>query len=391
MLRRLVKLIWLCSAFAVFSAYAGEDDDVLAYASASCGSSWVYFGTRATGTGTGIVAARLDSSGHLTPVGVVSDINRATWLTAHPTLPVLYAASDPGGTAASTIYSLAVDRETGALSIKNSALSGGIGATHMTVDEDLKSLFVAHFGSGQVSWMSTLRDGSIGTLLSIQQQYGTGPNPRQTAPHAHGVAVDPTKRFLVANDFGADRIFVYRLNTRTDQLVPAATPFTSVPAGSGPRHPVFHPYSPFMFIVSELASSVSSFRWDAWSGSLQLVQTLALDDPTFTGAKSASQIQISRDGRFVYAANRGTNSMQVYLVNIFTGTLQQIQVISSQGLSPWDFALDPTGRWLVVANNVSNSIAVFAVDRVSGKLTATAETLSLPLPSNVTFVRADSN
>src|SRR5436309_1190891 len=98
MLRRLIKLIWLCSAFAVFPAHADEDADSLAYASGGCGGSWVYFGTRATGTGTGIVAARLDASGHLTPVGLVSDINRATWLTAHPTLPILYAASDPGGT-----------------------------------------------------------------------------------------------------------------------------------------------------------------------------------------------------------------------------------------------------------------------------------------------------
>jgi 6-phosphogluconolactonase len=391
MLRRLLKLLWLCSAFVVLPSYAGDDDDGLAYASGSCGSSWVYFGTRATGTGTGIFAARLDSSGHLTPVGIVSDINRATWLIAHPTLPVLYAASDPGGTAPSTIYSLAVDRETGALTTKNSALSGGIGATHMAVDEDLKSLFVAHFGSGQVSWMSTLRDGSVGALLSVQQQYGTGPNPRQTAPHAHGVVVDPTKRFLVANDFGADRIFAYRIDTKADQLVPAATPFTSVTAGSGPRHSVFHPYGNYMFVVSELASSVSSYRWDAWSGTLKLVQTAAMGDPTYTGTKSASQIQISRDGRFLYAANRGSNSMEVYSINIFTGTLQLIQVIPCPGVTPWDFALDPSGRWLLVAMNASNSIAEFAVDFLTGKLTATTETLSLPLPSNVTFMRADSH
>jgi 6-phosphogluconolactonase len=146
-----------------------------------------------------------------------------------------------------------------------------------------------------------------------------------------------------------------------------------------------------MFIVSELASSVSSFRWDAWSGTLKPVQTLALDDPSYTGAKSASQIQISSDGRFVYAANRGINSMQVYSVNLFTGTLQLVQVIPAGGLTPWDFALDPTGRWLVVANNASNSIAVFGVDRITGKLTATTETLSLPQPSNVTFVRADNH
>jgi len=398
MLRRLMKSIWLCSAFAVLSASAGTDEgydngysDGRACDHGYCGGSWVYFGTRASGAGQGIVAARLDARGHLTPVGLASEIVRPTWLTAHPTLPVLYAASDPGATVESTIYSLAVDRDTGALSVKNSLPSGGIGATHVAVDEDLKSLFVAHFGSAQVSSLSILRDGRVGAVQSVQQQYGTGPHPRQAAPHAHGVAVDPTQRFLVANDFGADRLFVYRIDADSGQLVPASTPYTSLPAGSGPRHSVFHPNGRFMFVVSELTATLSSYRWDAWQGSLTNVQTLAMDDPAYVGTKSASQIQISRDGRFVYAANRGINSMQVYSVNAWTGMLTQIQVIPCQGTTPWDFALDPTGRWLVVANNASNSIAVFEVNRVTGKLEATTETLTLSQPSNVTFVSTDND
>jgi 6-phosphogluconolactonase len=114
-----------------------------------------------------------------------------------------------------------------------------------------------------------------------------------------------------------------------------------------------------------------------------------MDDPAYTGAKSASQIQISRDGRFVYAANRGINSMQVFAVDAKAGTLQAIQTIPAGGTTPWDFALDPTGHWLVVANNASNSIAVFAVDRGTGKLAATTETLSISQPSNVTFMKAE--
>jgi 6-phosphogluconolactonase len=282
-----------------------------------------------------------------------------------------------------------VDRETGALSIKNSVNSGGIGATHLAVDADLKSLFAAHFGSGQVSWLSLSRDGSLGQVLSVQQQYGTGPLPRQTAPHAHGVVVDPRQRFLIANDFGADRIFVYRIDTKTQLLTPAAVPYLSVTAGSGPRHSVFHPNGEFMFTVSELNASLSSYRWDAKQGVLEPVQILAMDDPAYTGAKSASQIQISRDGRFVYAANRGINSMQVFAVDAKAGTLQAIQTIPAGGTTPWDFALDPTGHWLVVANNASNSIAVFAVDRGNGKLAATTETLSISQPSNVTFMKAE--
>jgi 6-phosphogluconolactonase len=218
----------------------------------------VYLGTRASGAGQGIVAARLDENGHLTPVGVVAEVNRPTWLSAHPKLPVLYSVSDPG-TTPSSIYSFKVNRETGALTLKNSVPSGGIGATQLAVNRELKSIFAAHFGSGQTSWLSLLPDGSLGALQSVQQQYGTGPHPRQTAPHSHGVVVDPTERFLLANDFGADRIFIYRIDTRSDQLEPAATPFVQVPAGSGPRHSVFHPNGRFLFVVSELSAEVSTY------------------------------------------------------------------------------------------------------------------------------------
>lgn len=386
MLRPLMKLMCVFTAFAAFAAHAHGDGGP------DCGdgpcSNWVYLGTRASGAGQGIVAARLDSNGHLTPVGVVAEINRPTWLSAHPNLPVLYSVSDPGSTA-STLYSFKVNRETGALTLKNSVPSGGVGATYLAVNRDLKSIFAAHFGSGQTSWLSLEHDGSLGALLSVQQQYGTGPHPRQAAPHSHGLVVDPTERFLLANDFGADRIFIYHIDTKNDELVPAATPFVQVPAGTGPRHSVFHPNGRFLFVVSELSAEVSSYRWEAWPGRLTLVQTLAMDDPSYTGTKSASHIQISSDGRFVYAANRGIHAMQVYEVNSWTGKLELIQTIPSQGQSPWDFSLDPTGRWLVVANNVSNSINVFGVNRRTGKLEATAETFSMQQPSNVTFVRGE--
>lgn len=392
MLRPLKKMMCLFTAFAAVTAYAGGGgsghDDGPDCGNGPC-SNWVYLGTRASGTGLGIVAARLDKHGVLTPVGVVAEVNRPTWVSPHPKLPVLYSVSDPGGTAPSTLYSFKVNRETGALTLKNSVASGGVGATHLAVNRELKSIFAAHFGSGQTSWLSLQNDGSLGSLLSIQQQIGSGPHPRQASAHSHGVAVDPSERFLLANDFGADKIFVYRINERDDQLEPAATPFVSVPAGSGPRHSVFHPNGRFLFVVSELSAEVSSYRWESWPGRLTHIQTLAMDDPSYTGTKSASHIQISEDGRFVYAANRGIHAMQVYDVNPWTGKLALIQTIPSQGQSPWDFALDPTGRWLVVANNVSNTINLFEVDRRTGKLEATTQSFTMSQPSSVTFVRGE--
>ena len=384
MLRRILKLTSLCTAFALLSANAlGQE---VAAADDSCGSYWVYIGTLA---GQGIVGARMDeATGQLTSIGVVATMTRPTWLTVHPALPVLYSVSDPGNTIASSLYSFAQDPVSGSLTVKNIVLSGGTGATHLAADQELQSLFVANYGSGQVSWLSLLPDGSIGTLLSLATDYGTGPSPRQTSPHAHSVTVDPTKRFVLTPDLGADRIFVNAINTDTDQLTPAATPFFSVAAGSGPRHGVFHPNGHFFFTTNELTAEVNSYRWLAWPGVLQQVQTLSLDPSTFTGTKSASHLAISRDGRFLYVADRGSNSLVVYAVSSRNGTLTQIQNIPDTGTSPWDFTISPSGRWLLVANNVSNTVDEFAVNPVTGLLQATTVSLSTTQPSNVAFMPA---
>jgi 6-phosphogluconolactonase len=386
MLKRLLQLTSLCTAFAVLSANAWGQE--LAAADDSCGSYWVYIGTL---TGQGIVGARMDeATGQLTSIGLVAAMTRPTWLTVHPKLPVLYSVSDPGNTIASSLYSFAQDPVSGALTVKNTVLSGGTGATHLAADQELHSLFVANYGSGQVSWVSILGDGSLGTLLSIATDYGTGPSPRQTSPHAHSVAVDPTKRFVLTPDLGADRIFINSIDTDTDQLTPAATPFFAVAAGSGPRHGVFHPNGHFFFTTNELTAEVNSYRWLAWPGVLQQVQTLSLDPATFTGTKSGSHLAISRDGRFLYVADRGSNSLVVYAVSSRTGTLTQVQSIANTGTSPWDFTIAPSGRWLLVANNVSNTVDEFAVDPITGLLQATTVSLSTPQPSNVAFLPAQN-
>ena len=350
------------------------------------GTHWVYFGTRSTEAGQGIVAARFDAkNGRLSPIGIVAEVRKPAWLLAHPTLPVLYSVSEVSNE--SRVFAFSRDPSTGKLTLINSVASGGGGATHLAFDEAAKALFVAHYGTGHVSWLPTAEDGRLGIPNSVQSNYGTGPNQeRQTAPHAHGVVVDPSRRFVLAADLGADRIFVYGFDPATRQLVPAPQPFASSSPGAGPRHLTFHPNGQFLFLVTEMAAEVVSYRWDAQQARLQHIQTLPMDDPTFTAQKSAAHIAISRDGRYVYASNRGANAIAVFAVSSKDGTMRLVQRISSQGKTPWDFSIDPTGRWMLVANSNSNAIAVFAVDPQTGELTATQETMSMTMPSNVTFI-----
>ncbi len=334
----------------------------------------------------GIYGAWFDpDSGHFTALGRVADIAAPTWLAADPKHPRLYSVTS-GDAGSDNLIALSADPKTGALSVLNRTASGGGDATYLALDPRSHALFSANYATGQVSAVPVAPDGRLGAMASIQSDSGTGPGPRQTAPHAHAAVPDPSGRYVLVPDLGADRVFVYRFDAATRQLSPAATPFETLPPGTGPRHLVFHPNGKLAFLVSELSAEVRSYRWNARTGQLQVLQTVSLLSPGFTGKKSGGEIAISADGRFVYASSRGENTIVVYAVDAKTGQLTEIQRAPSQGNSPWSFAFDPSGRWFLVADEASSLIAAFRVDTRSGQLTPSAETLSVPRPVTVTFL-----
>jgi 6-phosphogluconolactonase len=286
----------------------------------------------------------------------------------------------------STIHSFAVDQASGSLKLINEVSSGGVDATDMHLDLASSTLFVANHNSGDVSALPLLAGGSLGPAASNQKDYGTGPNPRQKMPQAHGVTIDPSHRYVLVSDFGADRIFVYRFDSANRTMTPAQTPFEPVPPGSGARHLVFHPNGRFLYLDTELTAEVRSYRWDAKTGRVQLLQTLSPYPAGYSGEKSAAEIAISRDGGHLYLSLRGDqNSIVVYAVNKQSGALNEVQRVSSEGKSPWSFGIDPTGHWMLVTNIDSNSVNVFGIDSATGKLSATHESLSVPVPAAVTF------
>jgi 6-phosphogluconolactonase len=360
-------------------------------------SELVYIGTHGTGKAEqpnsspqGIYAARIDTrTGHLSPLGLQVELERATWLVTHPKLPVIYAVADPGGgvSAESNIHSFAVDLASGKLTQLNKAGAGGLDATHLGLDAASKTLFVANHGSGDVTALPLQPDGSLGKVVSSQKDYGTGPNPRQKMPEAHGVAADPSHRYVLVADFGADRIFVYHFDRAARTLTPAHVPYESTPAGSGPRHLVFHPNKKFLYLDTELTAELRAYSWDANNGRLHLVQALSPYPAGYSGAaRSASEIAVSANGRFLYVSLRGDqDSIVAYAVNKQAGTLTEIQRISSQGKTPWSFGIDRTGHWMLVTNEASNSVTVFGIDPDTGQLNATNESLSIPKPVTVTF------
>jgi 6-phosphogluconolactonase len=348
-------------------------------------SSLVYVGT----DGGQIAAMRFDAgTGKLTGLGVSADLAKPRWAVPHPSLPVLYVAAE-NAAKDGTVVAYSVNRATGALSKINEVLAGGAGTTHLGLDAPSMTLFAANFGGGTTSSIAIKQDGSLDALVSTVKSVGTGPHRRQTSPHAHGVAVDPSGRYALVADMGADRVFVFGFDraTHTLRADDAATARAWVaPAGSGPRHYVFAADGRFVYLLSELTAELTSLRWDAQSGRLTPVQTLPLSSAGFQGAKSGSEIVISPDGRYVYVGNRGESELMVYRVNAQSGELDLTQRTSAGGGLPWAFALHSSGKWLLVANQRSDKVNVFSVDVATGKLTDTGQSFDSPVPLSITFV-----
>jgi len=355
---------------------------------ASSANVFVYVGTQGNEPGQGVFAARLNTTtGQLTPLGVVAQLARPTWIVADPKRPRLYAVSETGndGKTQGKVHALRADTKTGALALISSVDSGGGGPTHLALDAGAGGLLVAHYGSGHVAALPVRADGGADGPRSVQLDVGSGPSPRQKSAHAHGVAIDPSGRYALVADLGADKVFVYPYNRRTRQLAPAAATSVSVPPGTGPRHLVFHPNGRLVFLISELVPAIRTYEWDARQGRMtELSVVRAGGEPPISGA----EIAVSRDGRFVYASIRGEHVIVAYAVAPKSGALTEVQRIASRGQTPWSFRLDPSERWLLAANQGSGTVTVLKRDRATGRLSATDQSIAVNKPTSLAILPA---
>lgn len=348
----------------------------------------VYFGTH----GNSIVAARLDErTGRLASLGPVANVERPTWLVAAPTGPYVYSVSEIGNDGASQarVHSFRADAATGALTPLNDVGSGGGGATHLALDAASATLFVANYGTGQVASLPVQADGRLGPAVSVLQDEGSGPSPRQKGPHAHGIAVAPGGRAILVTDLGADRIFIERVDPVTHMMRAGDSPALAVKSGSGPRHAAFVPHTNLVYVDSELTGEITGYRWNPATATLRPLATVSTSAPTYQGTRSAAELAASADGRFVYVSNRGEDTIVTYAVNAGTGDLREVQRVPSGGKTPWSFGIEPGGDWMLATNEGSSSVTVFRIDRRTGKLTATGEALAVEKPVSVAFLHRE--
>jgi len=333
----------------------------------------------------GILAYDWDSaSGELAAAGVAAKLDNVDWITYSPDRKYLFAAAEvdsfngkPTGAVAS--FSV-VD---GGLRQLSAQSSGGKGTCHVALDHTGSVLLSADYGGGSAAAF-LVTDGKLSPAAWSEHYTGHGPNAdRQESAHAHFASFSPDNRFAYINDLGEDCIHIYRLNTATAMLAPAGT-YHSKP-GAGPRTLHFHPNGHTAYCMNELDSTVVVLRWSKTDGSLTPQASLELLPKVHGGGNTGCDTVISRNGRFVYFANRGTDFIFECKADPATGSLTPIGPSSCGGKTPRNFVLDPTERWMLVANQDSNQISVFARNAESGTLAKEGKSFAAATPMCILF------
>jgi 6-phosphogluconolactonase len=353
--------------------------------------SWVFFGTQVDMPGRGFTIARFDSqTGMLSFPQFLIQAAAPGYFTFDSSGSHLYTANSIytfNGQASGAVSAYSVDATTGHLTLLNEVPSTSTNPAFVSLDATGHTLFVANYNGATIAAFAIKPDGSIGDRTAYFAFTGHGTDPiRQTQPHPHSIRVDPTNHFVLVPDLGLDQVHVYRFDATTGTLTPNDPPFAELPPGSGPRHMVFSADGKFAYVLSEMASTVTLFSWDATRGVLSEVQRVSTLPEGYKAVSTAAEVRLDRSGRFLYATNRGLNSVVVFSVNADSGQLTQIQQVSTQGKWPRNFEFDPTGHWLIVTNHDSENAVVFAVDPATGLLTQHQPPVSLPYPFGITFL-----
>ena len=336
------------------------------------------------GKGEGIYVYHLDpTTGDLTHAATVGSVVNPSFLTVGPQGDCLFAVNEITGDSGShgTVSAFAIELETGDLAALNRQSTHGLAPCHVSVDGTGRYVLLANYESGSLCVLPIQDGGWLGEATDVVQLHGSGPNPqRQEGPHAHMILPGPGGRTIWAIDLGTDKIMRYHLDPDRGRLVPADPPWAQLAPGTGPRHLAFHPDGRFAYVISELQSAVTVLHYDQSHGRLEHTQTISTLPDDFGGQNLGAEIAVVPSGRFVYASNRGHDSIVIYGVDQATGELSLVSHEPSQGASPRFFTIDPTGELLLVANQDSDTVVTFRIDQLTGALTATGHVANVPTP-----------
>jgi 6-phosphogluconolactonase len=323
---------------------------------------FAYVGSRTTrernARGDGISVYRFDAAdGTLSLVQVLGDLINPSFLLRHPTLDVLYTVHGDQD----SVSGFRVDGDNGTLSFLNRQSCQGKNPVHLSLAPGGRHLVVSNHLTGTLALMPLAADGALEPVSQMLTLEGTlGPH-RTEQPFAkpHFNPWDPSGRCMLVPDKGLDKVFAFHFEQ--GRLVPAAEPFVTCREGSGPRHLAFHPMRPWVYVINELDNTVAAYALNAATGRLTPFQIVSSLSEQYTGNSRASEIEVSRDGRHLFASNRGEDSIAVWTIDLTSGQLSARHTVPAEGKTPRFFTTDPSGRWMFVLNEDSDCIVGFDV------------------------------
>jgi 6-phosphogluconolactonase len=355
----------------------------------------LFVGTYTGKDSKGIYAYSYDAvSSEFTPLGVAAETTNPSFLAIDPSRRFLYAVNEVSNykdASSGAVSAFKINHQTGKLSLLNQVPARGADPCYIAIDKTGKFTLVANYTGGSVAVFHIQKDaqhdGQLGEPSAFVQDVGSSVDKqRQAGPHAHWIETAPDNRFAIAADLGLDKLLIYRFDAQTGALTPNHPSSADLDPGSGPRHLAFHPNGNFAYVLNELQSTITAFTYSQTSGTLQKLTTVSNLPKNFSGINTAAEIKMHPNGKFLFASNRGHDSIAVFSINPHTGSLSPVDFFPTQGRTPRNFEIDPTGKLLLVANQDTNNIVVFRIDPGTGKLTPTGQTLTVPAPVCLKFV-----
>jgi len=340
---------------------------------------YLLIGTYTSGKSEGIYVYKFNSQ-----TGEASYVSKAagsnpSYLAVSPDKKYVYSVYEDGDDKGS-VAAYSFDVKTGAMQFLNKQNSGGDHPCYVAVDEKGKWVTVANYSGGNFSLLGVSPDGYLRAADRTIQMSGNGPNQqRQEKPHVHSTVFTPDYKHLLVQDLGTDKIMIYDFDAKKGELKPAKAPFAATHPGGGPRHVDFHPSGDYAYLIEELSGNVTAYKYD--KGKLQYLQTISAVKEGFKGAIGSADIHVSRDGRFLYASNRGSeDDIAIFAIDKSTGKLTLKGHQSVLGKTPRNFSIDPSGRYLLAANQGTNNIVIFKRDPETGLLQDTGKKLEVDKP-----------
>lgn len=376
------KLIFFFSVLALsLVAYTQKNND----------EHYLLVGTYTSGKSEGIYVYKFNSqTGDVNYISTAKNVSNPSYLAVSPNEKHVYAVNENhnkeqnGG----EVTAFSFDKKTGVLTQLNKQPSAGNDPCYISINKSGKFVIVGNYSSGTLSVLPVQKDGSLEPALTVIKHEGHGVNSeRQESPHVHSTVLSNDNKYLFVPDLGIDKIMIYLFDSKKGKLTPAPVPYVETEPGTGPRHFEFHPGNKFAYLIEELSGSISVYAYKG-KGRLDLIQNISALPPDYIGPIGSADIHVSPDGKFLYASNRGeSNTIGIFSINQQSGELTLVGHQSTLGKTPRNFNIDPSGNFLLVANQDSNDMVIFRRDKTTGLLTDTGRKIDVGNPVCIKWIK----